>query len=445
MICCRCAILAATAAASHPSFSSAVTISEYYIDGQIATDPNFTAGVQNVDLSGAAPSVNIPMGGYFRFGVSLVLSDNPNPASGDAWDLANQAAGNVAQPQNLGIASVAFDVPSSDTKEYSLAPVLGPLDPEISPNDGIYTTTAVINPDLAVNLESAGQVREGGAEAILVGNSTAINPRSLAIEELGYFSGNGTPAQATPFFTDMAFQSHAAGQTELSPEIEYPNTAPQLSYWTNQSLGSVGIGGKLTSATYSYQNQLTTADTINPLPVLIVNVTAIQPVLSLSSSASPTTYGNEVPLYAPPPFQHGGFYSTSQFRGTTFYIAVPELDAGSPSVIVELELNDAFSSDITQFVEDLNSNEDGVVAFSSPPAPYFFFQGYNVLLEIPRADFSQTSGIAYLGLDLTQISNIPDISNLYIGQAVVLPEPGSVGLLMAGGIAIAGRRKRRAA
>jgi hypothetical protein len=68
-----------------------------------------------------------------------------------------------------------------------------------------------------------------------------------------------------------------------------------------------------------------------------------------------------------------------------------------------------------------------------------------VLLEIPRADFSQTSGIAYLGLDLTQISNIPDISNLYIGQAVVLPEPGSVGLLMAGGIAIAGRRKRRAA
>jgi hypothetical protein len=80
----KVALLTAAAVCYHPLPSRGVTISEFYINGEIATNPGFTQGVQSVDLLGADPTVNVPVGDYFSFGVSLVISNNPNPASGGA-------------------------------------------------------------------------------------------------------------------------------------------------------------------------------------------------------------------------------------------------------------------------------------------------------------------------------------------------------------------------
>jgi hypothetical protein len=222
----RSCIIAATAiVASRTNISSAVTVSEYYIDAQIATDPNFTTGVQNVVLSGSTPTVNVPIGDYFQFGVALVLSGNPNPAAGDAWDLANQAAGNPPQPANLGISQVRFDVPSTDASSYSLAPLLGPLNPNFAPGSGIHDSTAIINPDQSFDFESPGAVEGGGIVNINFANDSNINLRTAAVGELGYFSGiDAMPGQATPFFTNLAFQGQAAGSVQLSPGIEYDST-----------------------------------------------------------------------------------------------------------------------------------------------------------------------------------------------------------------------------
>ncbi len=279
----RTCIIAA-AIVLRPHLSSAVTIREYYIDGQIATDPNFTTGLQNIDLSGIAPTVNVPIGDYFQFGVSLVLTGNPNPAAGDAWDLANQAAGNPPQPANLGISQVRFDVPSTDASTYSLAPLLGPLNPNFAPNSGIHDSTAMINPDQSFDFRSPGAVEGGGIVNINVANDENFDVRTPAVAQVGYFSGTSSTAdQATPFFTNLAFQGQAAGSVQLSPGIEGNQTFGfDLSYWTSQTPGSVAANGTLKPATYSFQRSTDVSPiSSNPLPLLTVNVTPIQPILSL--------------------------------------------------------------------------------------------------------------------------------------------------------------------
>jgi hypothetical protein len=447
MACQSLAVLAVAAAALRPTFSSAVTISEYYIDGQIATDPNFTTGVQNVDLSGSSPSVTIPDGDYFQFGVALVLTGNPNPASGDAWDLANQAKGNPAQPQNLGISNVVFDVLSSDVNGFVVAAVHGPIEADAPANETIFQSTAVINPNLNVNFASPGNAGGGEVGYIEVGNAVNINPSTSAVDELGYFAGAAaTPDQATPLFTDLAFQVKSAGQVELSPGIALDEVSTgALVYWTNHAPGSVAPNGTLKSAIYSPTNELTTSDTINALPTITINGSPIQSVLSLSSSP-PTTYGDEVPLFGPPPFERLplNIFASSTIQETRFYFAAPDLDPTSPYLTVYLDLApSANATEIAQFVGDLNNNDAGIIAASGPILDGFSFSGYNILLQIPQADFAQTNGVAYLGFDMSQISDIPDIQDLYIRQVLVLPEPGSAGLLTAGAIALIGRRKRR--
>jgi hypothetical protein len=435
--------------ASRTNVSSAVTISEYYIDGQIATDANFTTGVQNVDLSGSSPSVTIPDGDYFQFGVALVLTDNPNPASGDAWDLANQAKGNPVQPQNLGISSVEFNVPSSDTNQYSLAVILGPADPPTTPPQ-FFDSTAVINPNLAFIVSSPGLAGNGGETGLLVSNVGNINPNSAAVTELGYFAGaDATLGHATPLFTNLAFQGKAAGQVTLSPAIEdSPFSGSSLFYWKNQTLGSVGANGNLTTAKYSPQNQLSPADTIDPLPVITVNITPIQPFLSVNSFSPPATYGNDVPLFGPSPFERlpFSFLVSNPMQGTKFYFAVPDLDSSAPYVTVYLSLQSLHGvseNDIDEFVGDINNSDDGVVAVAGTVPNGFGFSGYNLLLQVPQSDFSQPNGNLYIGMDFAQIPNIPDVADLYMRQILILPEPTSIGLFMGGCTALIGARRKR--
>jgi hypothetical protein len=434
----------AAAMALHPSASSAVTISEYYIDWQIATDADFTTGVQNVDLSSGAPTVNIPIGDYFQFGVALVLTGNPNPASGDVWDLANQVAGNVPQPVNLGISEVKFDVPSTDTTGYSLNPVLGSIDPSFQPNTGIHDSTARVNPDLAFAFESPGVVSGQEVEDINAVNFVNINPRTPAVAALGNFSGNNAvPTRATPFFTALAFQSQAAGSVKLSPAIEYdPTQGYQLQYWTNVTPGSIATNGSLKSATYSFGTQLTTSDIITPLPVITINVISNQSLLSLSSSSPPATYGSDVQMLTLPPSLGLNVAENFTMPGTKFYFAAPDLDPAAPFVSIYFTVQNNsrlnHTNDLTNLIDDLNSNDQAIVAL----VPMLPSSDLNLLLEIPQADFSHTNGVAYIGLDLTQVSNVPDISDLSITRILVVPEPGTLGLLLLGGLAFIGRRKR---
>src|SRR5271163_3864733 len=86
------------AAAGAVVFSSAAygatgpTLSTFYTTGEIATNSSFTAGTQSISIANNSPTVTVfvPLGDWFQFGVSTVLTNNPNSTAGDAWDLANQ-------------------------------------------------------------------------------------------------------------------------------------------------------------------------------------------------------------------------------------------------------------------------------------------------------------------------------------------------------------------
>jgi hypothetical protein len=103
-----------------------VTLTQGYTAGQISTTSNFTpATTTAVTLSAAGPNaITLFPGEYFRFGVTEVLTGNPNPVSGDAWDLDqvnNQA--NNPQPANLGMFGIAMEVGSTDTAGTLVAPL----------------------------------------------------------------------------------------------------------------------------------------------------------------------------------------------------------------------------------------------------------------------------------------------------------------------------------
>ncbi len=132
-----------------------------------------------------------------------------------------------------------------------------------------------------------------------------------------------------------------------------------------------------------------------------------------------------------------------QTPGTKFFVGVPDLDPTATFVTVffALEQNPRSRNpaDIAQLIQDLADNDEGIIVSPSNLVD----SDYNVMLQIPQADFTQPNGVAYLGLDMTQISNIPDISGLFIEQVLVVPEPCSAGLLAVSGIALISRRRMR--
>jgi hypothetical protein len=449
----KCTILAAAAAVfGYGAASRAVTISEYYIDGQIATNSSFTSGLQDIDLSGSAPTVNLPKGDFFRFGVSLVVTNNPNPAAGDAWDLANQSVkGNPPQPQYLGLSGIGFDIPSTDPAGYSFSPVLGP-----STGIGVAYpqnySTAVFSPGVDLfDYTNPGNVESGVVSAMDIFFVDLPQAESQdGVSQLALFGGmSATPSQAVPLFTQLAYQSNAAGTVTLSPSNSGVGI-PVPSYWVNEYPGSVNARGNPSpAATYASQGLSPSSDIINALPALTINVTPIQPIISVSSSATPTTYDNLVPLYGPPRFSSFTIYASSPIQERTFYIKAPDANPASPFIIVAFDLQErsvpTLTGDIAQLVEDINGINDGIVAYSGVPGyPYLSppYGTYNFALAIPQADFSPTTGITYLGIDLKQVANIPDISNIYVSGVAVLPEPASTGLLMVAAASLLGRRRR---
>ena len=131
----RKAMLTLIAAEMAGLYGSAVlatpTVSTFYIAGQIAQNSSFSVGTQSISISNASPTVFVPLGDYFEFGISTVTTNNPNVyngvnVNGDAWDLANQVRGNPPQPATLGLAFVNYSVDT--TLNNSSGSILAPME-----------------------------------------------------------------------------------------------------------------------------------------------------------------------------------------------------------------------------------------------------------------------------------------------------------------------------
>jgi autotransporter-associated beta strand protein len=268
---------------------AAPTISTFYIDGEFAADSGFTTGVQSVSMIGTSPTVFVPVGDYFEFGVATVITGNLNSTAGDAWDLANQAQGNPAQPTRLGLASVEYSVGSTDTNASKLAPV------ENGPRGGMndYWSTSVLPNSTPIMIVDPGDVQPGNGQVgitypIFQGGFSADVDTSSGVATLALFAGSSaTVSQATPFFTQLAYQAVGAGLVGLYPAL---NTSGGTDIWIPKTPGTVNGNDQVTSdATYS--PQALSGVTVASPPVLAVR---IAPGVTWDGQADHTTWNTSV-------------------------------------------------------------------------------------------------------------------------------------------------------
>ena len=197
---------------------SAPTLWTYYSSGEIATNANFTTGVQNVSISNTStsPTVFVPLGDYFEFGLSLELTNNPNGAAG---------MGNPAQPANLGLATISYAVSSTDTNGSMLQPLISstmsigntPGGQPMFPSTEIFSQSAPADSQQGDVEIGAGGV--GDYTAIFQGDFTAPTGTTAAgVARLALWSGSTpSPNNSTPWFIDLGYKALGAGKVTLSP------------------------------------------------------------------------------------------------------------------------------------------------------------------------------------------------------------------------------------
>jgi autotransporter-associated beta strand protein len=288
-------------------------ISTFYIAGETALDSGFSVGTQSISISNTSPTVFVPLGDYFEFGISMVVTGNPNSTAGDAWDLANQARGNPAQPSNLGLASAGMFVASTDSTAAMLAPVEGSEAGTIN-DQPYYNATDVLSDPSPSAFESPGGVQTGNG-------NVGYNPPSLpgifdatyasemnvntaaGVARLAYWAGTAaTPANAAPYFTQLAYQTVSSGLVGLESVLTTSD------YIAPSSPGMVTNGQITSNATYSDPG-INSNWTITNAPVLAVY---IAPSITWDGQADHTTWNtsaanwnynsNSASTYANPDF-----------------------------------------------------------------------------------------------------------------------------------------------
>jgi len=287
-------------------------ISTFYIAGETALDSGFSVGTQSISISNTSPTVFVPLGDYFEFGISMVVTGNANSTAGDAWDLANQARGNPAQPSYLGLASAGMLVASTDSTGSILAPVEGAEAGTVN-GQPYYNATEVLSDPAPGAFKIQGGVQPGNG-SVGYPNLPVIFDATFASEmnvntaagvaRLGYWAGTAaTPANAAPYFTQLAYQTVSSGLVGLAPVL-----STSADYIAPSSPGTVSNGQITSNATYNDPG-ITSSWTITSPAVLAVY---IAPSITWDGQADRTTWNtsagnwnynsNSASTYADPDF-----------------------------------------------------------------------------------------------------------------------------------------------
>jgi len=201
-------------------------ITTYYNSGEISSNSSFT-GAQSITLSPTSPTVFLPLGDYFEFGVSTILTGNPNADAGQ---------GNPAQPAYLGLATAGYQVSSLDSTGSMLAPVLGS-----SRGGGEYYATDVLQNVYSGTLTDVGDVESGNGsvgdtDPIFQGLLSSPNATTTAgVARLALWGGaTASPAAAGEFFNQLQYQAVGTGLTGLEANVVNSST----NYWYYNSSSS---------------------------------------------------------------------------------------------------------------------------------------------------------------------------------------------------------------
>lgn len=211
----------------------AATITPSLVLGQISNTSTFTT-TTSVTISGATPSVTLLPGQFFRFGVAIVVTNNPNPEAGSIWDQANADHGSgAALPQNLGMAVVNGQVDSSDaTGALLAAQALASGLSKATVGAGQTWASKSAGGVTGNGTGAGGKVGTSGTFTIFEGNGAYDPEDNTSPAKLAYFSSSAN------FFTGVAYVANAAGVVTLSPSL-IPGL---LNIWTNTGAGATSDG-----------------------------------------------------------------------------------------------------------------------------------------------------------------------------------------------------------
>jgi hypothetical protein len=197
--------------------SQAAVITVSYVNGQVSTTSNFTTATTTaVNLANPVP---ILPNQFFRFGLALQVTGNPNPEAGTAWDSANQTVnGAPAMPANLGIAAIGIVVGSSDVGGGLAAPL-------INTSPAGKTRLAFNNTGFTWAVSDLGDVSGGIAgspSSIFRGNGPPDVSTAGGVNSLGFYSALANLFNTLPYGTTGSFDPNSP--VVLSPSIKLTDT-----------------------------------------------------------------------------------------------------------------------------------------------------------------------------------------------------------------------------
>jgi hypothetical protein len=209
-------------------YAQAATITVSYVNGQVSTVSNFTTATTSaVNL---ASTVTLAAGQYFRFGVAISVSGNPNPEFGSAYAAdANAAYGVNYANANMGFANVGVNVLSSDTAGTNIAPLVNGTKTRVGFNTTIFSGATVDNGDVTGGVA-------GSPSSIFKGLGPFDPTSALAVTGLATLATPGANYINTlPYLASAT----ASGAITLTPSLKLSDT----NIWKETVAGADDGGG----------------------------------------------------------------------------------------------------------------------------------------------------------------------------------------------------------
>jgi hypothetical protein len=438
-----------------------------------------------------AGTVTVPVGDYLSLAIDAVLTGDVNADAG------NTAGGaQAAQPSYLGLSALSVGISSTDSTATFLTPIA--LNATLLEANGYngnntYTDFAKINGSggskttsgatkQGSNSTAAGGVApdwtslakqadvqpnisgfdqgDGNGNVGLNGYTTAgslppgVGTNINMIAGFASQSNTANYANATDYEDSIMFEGLAAGTVTLSPYV----AADGSSYWLNSAKGTPsGASSQYTVHT------MTSADTINKLPSLVVvipgatSVSSSHAIISLATTAAANSnYGSTVGTLTL--VGSGGGYSPvvdsslNPASPATGNVNVATWNAATDPEIfgIDVEVNglQATSSQLATLIAAIDGDgiappSSGVAVSTTDPSAGHVLASLDPNLNL-YLDFAAGGPATAdnLGIDLSN-SNDSNLTGYTFTAVAAVPEPMTLGLLAIGGVGLMARRNRR--
>ena len=430
-------LLAAAATAALPTLGHAAVITFSYDNFQYSTTATFTAAttttVALANGGATAQSVSVPSSAtFFRYTIDVLVTGNPNAASGGAFDTAN----GQTQPANLGLGAYG-EVITDSAPAVAVPRVVSGV--STATTNGIFDVFSKGAADTTTGtVGSIANPLSGGVLSTNVDTSDTTNTGAIAKLTLG-----SSTAGRQSVANNVAYSISSTGSLTLNAVIP-PGTL------TKVVLASAGDAG----TTPTYTSTFTGAgDTVNNLPALTVVVGAATPtatpLISLTTAAPGTGFGTSLGNLAVTGANGSYRTATVNFNGTNAgFVGVSGFTPATDTEVYGLQVIDSnpntLTTDLAALVAAINAtggttdNNGGTItaALRTPANSGGLPTADNIVLTTAGT----TGGNPFLGFNFSTVANAAGV--LTVGSISAVPEPTMLGMAALGTVTLLGSRRR---